>query len=381
MTFNDMKNLDFICLLILLSLCGVKAEAHNTDSSKVNFAYDVRFDMNFDNREFARNTFSNSETIFAARITPAIGFSVKQSGKIRHKVMLGADILKEFGDVRDSTLFNEMNLYYQFDKQGAKTGFSLQAGIFPRSSMEADYSEAFFSEYQKFYDNNLEGMLLKLRRPNAYFELGCDWMGKFGIRNRERFMVFSGGNGRIFPWFGYGYAAYMYHFSNSVMSKGVVDNFLVNPYLKLDMSGWTGLQAFSLNVGWIEAIQNDRKNVGKYIFSGGATVELDVRHWNAGICNKFYYGTTLMPLYYFKDSSGLMYADRLYFGDPFYRLSEREKYGYGFYNRVEAYYDLNLNDFLKMRLTAAFHFTHEKYAGCQQLVRIVFDLQELLDRK
>ena len=52
-----MKNLQFICLLILMSFCGIKAGAQSADSSKVDFVYDVRFDMDFDNREFARNKF------------------------------------------------------------------------------------------------------------------------------------------------------------------------------------------------------------------------------------------------------------------------------------------------------------------------------------
>ena len=88
-----------------------------------------------------------------------------------------------------------------------------------------------------------------------------------------------------------------------------------------------------------------------------------------------------MPLYDIADAAGVKYADSLYFGDPFYRVNDDGTLGTGLYDRVEAYYDLNVNDFLKMRVTAAFHFNHVKYAGCQQIVRLVFDLQELLDRK
>ena len=76
MIFDYMKNLHFICLLILMSFCGIKAGAQSADSSKVDFVYDVRFDMDFDNREFARNKFSPSMTIFGARLTPSVGVSV-----------------------------------------------------------------------------------------------------------------------------------------------------------------------------------------------------------------------------------------------------------------------------------------------------------------
>ena len=380
MIFDYMKNLHFICLLILMSFCGIKASAQSADSSKVNFVYDVKFDMDFDNREFAKNKFSPSMTIFGARITPSVGLSVKQDRGISHKVMLGVDAMKNFGAPDVSTLKEEVTLYYVLEKKAEKTAFSLQAGVFPRSSMEAYYSEAFFSDSLKFYDNNLEGVLLKLHRPKAYFELGCDWMGQYGANNRERFMVFSGGSGKIFPFLEYGYAAYMYHFANSGKVKGVVDNFLLNPYIKFDFAKMTGLQALSLRAGWLQTMQNDRKNLGHYMFSGGADVELDVRYWNFGVRNNFYFGKTLMPLYHVKETSGKTYSNNLYFGDPFYRVNDDGTYGAGFYNRAEVYYSLNLNEFLKLRATAAFHFNHTKYLGCQQMVRLVFDLQELLSK-
>ena len=381
MNLNNMKNIHSIFLILLLSIIGLDAFASSADSTKVDLVYDVKFDMNFDNREFARNKFSPSMTIFGARLTPAVGVSVKQPGELSHKVMLGVDVMKDFGAPADSSLFRELNLYYLLEKKAGKTAFSLQAGIFPRSSMEADYSEAFFSDSLKFYDNNLEGLMLKLRRTKAYFELGCDWMGQYGKNQRERFMVFSGGSGKIFSFMSLGYSAYMYHYANSHQVKGVVDNFLVNPYLKFDFAELTGMQALALRGGWIQNMQNDRRNLGHYLFTGGAEVELDVRHWNIGIRNNFYIGQPLMPLYNISDISGQHYGNSLYFGDPFYRLNDNGTFGNGFYDRVEAYYDLNINDFLMMKVTAAFHITHMKYAGCQQMVRLVFDLQKLMDKK
>ncbi len=375
------RNLIIISLLLLPSVCSMDLHAVGTDSTKVGFAYDVRFDMDFDNREFAKSNFSPSMTIFGARLTPSVGVSVKQPENLIHRVMLGVDVMKDFGAGRDTTLFKELNFYYLLEKQAGKTGLSLQAGIFPRSSMEAYYSEAFFSDAYKFYDNNLEGIILKLRRPKTYFELGCDWMGQYGLNRRERFMVFSGGSGKLFPFMSLGYAAYMYHYANSGKVKGVVDNFLVNPYLKVDFAYLTGMQALSLRAGWIQNMQNDRRNLGHYLFSGGADVELDLRHWNAGIRNILYVGKSLMPLYDITDAGGVRYANNLYFGDPFYRINDDGTLGAGLYDRVEAYYDLDINDFLKMHVTAAFHFTHVKYAGCQQMVRLVFDLQKLLDRQ
>ena len=97
MIFDYMKNLHFICLLILMSFCGIKADAQSADSSKVNFVYDVKFDMDFDNREFARNRFSPSMTIFGARLTPVVGLQLKERNGAHHRLMAGVDVMKDFG--------------------------------------------------------------------------------------------------------------------------------------------------------------------------------------------------------------------------------------------------------------------------------------------
>ena len=68
------------------------------DDGKVNFAYDVAFEMRFDNREFYRSDFTESMTIFGARLTPAAGLSVFQrETNMNHRLMVGIDIMKDFG--------------------------------------------------------------------------------------------------------------------------------------------------------------------------------------------------------------------------------------------------------------------------------------------
>lgn len=375
-----MKNLQVIIILLFVSLLSTELKANNSDSTRINFVYDVEFDMNFDNREFSKNKFSPSMTIFGTQLTPSIGVSVRQSDNLSHKVMLGVDVIKDFGNQGDTSFLKEMTFYYLLEKQAGKTNLSLQAGVFSRSEMQAYYSQAFFSDSLKFYDSNIEGILMKFHRPKLYLEVGCDWMGRYSKNARERFMVFSGGSGKIFPFMSLGYSAYMYHYANSEKVKGVVDNILVNPYLKFDFGDMIGMQALSLRGGWIQAMQNDRMNLGHYLFTGGAEVELDVRHWNVGLRGNLYYGKSLMPLYNIRDMGGNKYGNTLYFGDPFYRVNDDGTFGVGFYNRSEAYYDLNVSDFLKLRVTAAFHFTHKGYAGCQQMVRLVFNLEELISR-
>ena len=244
-------------LFILLILTALAAQAQ--EKPKPSFTYDVDFEMLFDNREFAKSNFTPSMTIFGARLTPKVGLALDESDGVGHRLMVGIDVMKDFGaspisklvagGETDETaarqnnigLFREMTLYYNFHKKFAKTDMEIYAGIFPRSAMEGSWSEAMFSDSLVFYDNNLEGLLLKFRRTKAYFEVGCDWMGQYGRARREKFMIFTAGEGKVLPFISLGYAGYMLHYANSQKVKGLVDNILVNPYARFDFAQKSGL--------------------------------------------------------------------------------------------------------------------------------------------
>ena len=378
-------------LLVLLS-----ASAMATEKPKVSFAYDLDFEMNFDNREFAKSRFTPSMTIFGARVTPAVGLSVAEQDGTLHRLMAGVDVMKDFGaspvseliaggqtaetarNLNNLGLFREVSLYYNLRKKVSKVDMELYAGIFPRSAMGGSYSQAFFSDSLKFYDNNLEGLLLKFRRPKAYFEVGCDWMGQYGTARRERFMIFTAGEGKVQPFMSLGYAGYMLHYANSVQAKGLVDNILLNPYACFELAEYTGLQKLSFRLGWLQAIQRDRAYEGGFVYPFGGEFDQEVRNWNVGIHNKMFYGTDMMPYYNNFDNAGLMYGAQLYFGDPFYRVHDDGATGAGFYDRLEVYYEPKLSDWLDLRVSAVFHFNGTRYSGCQQVIGLRFDLHELL---
>lgn len=389
-----MKKLSIIFIAVLLAVtAGAQIKP------KVGFAYDVDFEMNFDNREFYRSNFSQSMTIFGARLTPSVGLAVSESNGASHKIMLGIDVMKDFGaspiseliagGKTDETqtrlnnlgLFREITLYYNLKKKIAKTNMEIYAGIFPRRAMEGKYSQAFFSDSLAFYDNNLEGIIFKFLRPSAYFELGCDWMGQYGKDRREKFMIFTSGDGKVLPFMSMGYAAYMLHYANSQNAKGLVDNLLLNPYVRFELDYLTGFQEFTFRLGWLQAIQRDRVNVGGFIFPYGGEFDQHIRKWNVGIHNKAYWGMDMMPYYNGVDNAGVKYGTSLYFGDPFYRVHDDGKAGAGFYDRLEVYYEPKLGNILTLRLGALFHFHGKSYSGCQQVISLRFNLQSMLQGK
>ena len=376
------------------------------------FAYDVNFEMNFDNRENTSDL-SPSMTVFGARLTPEIGIGVTQGNGTRHRVMLGVDIMKDFGRGPDASpdglvpgnkgyanadLFREMTMYYRMDRRMGKTDFSLTAGIFPkRFSMSREYSPAFISDSLKFYDNNYEGLLLSFSRPKSCYEVGCDWMGMFGRYERERFMLFSHGRSQILSWLSLGYTAYMYHYACSSTVDGVVDNILLNPWICLDAAPVVPLQQLSLTVGWLQGAQQDRLNVGEYVFPFGAEFTFDVRKWNVGLRNRLFLGRDMMPYYDSRDAGGFKYGNSLYWGDPFYRLFSGNDSRFagagssddamplydrsrsiGIYNRLEAYYEPRIADFLYLKVGLVAHFLEAGYGGFHKQVSLIFNLQELL---
>jgi hypothetical protein len=357
--------------------------------------------MRFDNREFYKSRFSKSMTIFGSRLTPSAGIQIVQRDRTTHKIMTGIDIMKDFGaspvapsvtvpespelssSLNNKDLFKELTLWYGMKKADRQQSFELYAGIFPRRFMEGRYSQAFFSDSLAFYDNNLEGVMLQIRRPKASFVVTCDWMGQYGLDRREKFMVFSAGEGRMSSFMSLGYAAYLYHFANSYTQKGVVDNILLNPYLKFDFADVIGLQRLDVRLGWLQGLQNDRVHGDGYVFPSGGEVDLDVRNWNVGVRNRLFCGTDMMPLYNDKDNMGVKYGPELYMGDPFYRVYDDGKDGLGIYDRLEVYYEPDFkgsSKYINIRIGAIFHFNSLKYCGTQQMVTLRFNLQSLLAR-
>lgn len=360
-------------------------------------AYDVNFEMYFDNREYDRSDYAPSGTIFGARLTPEIGIAVMQPGGTRHRVMAGIDIMKDFGRspvspemtrsggatpetsarLNNWDLFKEITLYYQLACRMGRTDLTMTAGIFPKRFSQAEYPRTFFSDSVRFYDNNFEGLLLTFGRPKAYYEVGCDWMGMYGTDRRERFMIFSHGNAQLKTWLSIGYSAYMYHFAGCDNVKGVVDNILLNPWICFDFTSMVSMQKLSITLGALASGQNDRNNIGKYTFPCGAEWTFDIRKWNVGIQHRMFYGKNMMPYYANTDAEGFKYGNSLYLGDPFYRVADGD--AAGIYNRVEIYYEPHIADFVDLRIGVTGHF-HRQYSGCQQQLSLVFNLQRLMEK-
>lgn len=399
-----MKRIALIVIL-LLALLPLNAQ--------VKFAYDVTSDAYFDNIENdgGGNIYGRSETLFSARITPEVGFTAT-SGKVRpahHKVMVGVNLQKDFGSKQSiGQVFKELTFYYNLDKQvSEKCVLDINAGVFPRTVSKCRYSEAFFSDSLKFYDANHEGILFGFTRPKSNFEIGVDWLGMYGTDTftREKFMVFTAGQGTVLPWMTLGYSAYMLHYANSVEVKGLVDNILASAYIDMNFGTLIGLQRLALTAEYIQALQRDRLQVGDFTFPMGGEFTAEVRHWNVSLRNKTYVGYSLLPYYNNTDRGGIKYGNNLYMGDPYYRVApgyaaSMDGYAHndlypdgeflpkgraGVYDRLEIAWEPRIAAGLYFKIGAMFHFnggagTKFGFSGSNQVIAIRFRLEELLNK-
>lgn len=381
--------------IILAVLAAVGVQAQNT----AKFDYDVNFEYDFDNREFdaGGNLYTNSMTINAARLSPVAGLKLREYKKLQHRIMLGIDIMKNMGEsptgnadiaLNNTGLFREMLLYYSILANTGSTRIEGYAGLFPRRFSESGNSNEFLSDSLEFFDNNIEGVLLKIKRPKSLYEFSCDWLGQFGSNRRERFILSSYGNSNLNDWLSAGWMISYYHLANMEEYGGVVDNVLAQPYVRFGFEAFAPLQELSLKLSWLQGMQRERLVSDNFDFPLGGQIDFKVMNWNVGIENKAYIGKSLMPYYNNIDAGGNKYGNLLYRGDPFYRLVPKggDVNAIGFYDRLEVFYQPHISNYLDLRLSFLCHFAEGSsgniaYAGCRQRLSLIFNLDKFRNRE
>lgn len=367
---SDMRNAFFLLLLGALSL---PAAAQRPDRNLFAWEYDADFQLIFDNREFAysQDAVIPSGTLNVLVFAPTAGFSVQQSPRIHHRLTAGVELAHDFGSQTWRDLPREALLFYDAHVQARKGVFEGVAGIFPRRFLEGAYTEAFFSGYFRNTDRNLEGLLLKWRSARMYAELGCDWMGQYGYDRRERFQVISSGSWSATDWLSLGWTGSFYHYACSELAPNVVDNHLLEPWLKADFSRRTSWEELSLRAGALVGYQRDRVRSSRADVPFGGDLMLTARRWGLTLQNETYLGKSLTPLIAETDPAGVPYGAGLYFCSPAYD---------GFYDRLEFAWTPRLNRYMTMKLSARAHFGREGFLGWQQQFYLRFSLDALRHR-
>lgn len=321
------------------------------------------FETRFDNREYANNTFNESQTLFSARLTPRIGVEWQE----KNQLFLGVEMLQNFGQYtpQGDRFLSDVKplMYYRFKTANVQAN----AGIFNRKELMGDYSTAFFSDSTRFYHNRLSGFLgryLSTQRRNTYVEMAIDWEGMYSVESREMFRILSAGRYTLDRGFYFGYAFSMFHFAGSKLNENVTDNLLFNPYV-----GWefTACFDFDVKAGLLFAPQRGRSVDHEWKKPCGGQIDLTISRWGVKIENNLYLGKNLQPLRneIANPATGITYgADGLYAGEAFYATTKN------IYNRTWVGYDRTFfDDTLRVEAGMVFHYDGTGL-GTQQVVQL-----------
>lgn len=380
-----MRSIPIILLLCALAFpaAGQRRDSQRQDGrsfleelsgrNRFSWEYDADFHYIFDNREFAYSddAWIPSGTMHTLVFAPTVGFSIQQSRRVHHRLTAGVEFAHDMGSHTWADLAREPLLFYDVHVQARRGVFEALAGIFPRRYMEGIYSEAFFTGMFRNNDRNLEGLLLKWRAQRFYTELGLDWMGKYGPQTRERFQIVSAGQWHAAWWFSLGWTGSFFHYACSGQAQNVVDNHLLEPWLKMDFSRRTSWQELSAQLGGYVGYQRNRIREAQPRLPFGGELKLTARRWGVMLQNTTYFGGNLMPYFRDTDPAGLPYATNLYFGSPFYE---------GFHDLAELAWTPQLTHYLSLRLAARAYFGAEGFRGWQQICSLRLSLDALRHR-
>lgn len=350
-----------IILLLLLTATTATAAAQE-------LIVGADFATRFDNREYANNTFDQSQTLFSARLTPRIGVQWQD----KNRLMIGIDLLQNFG--QNNVFLSDVKplMYYQFTTQKVQAN----AGIFDRKELMGDYSRAIISDSTAFYHNRLSGFMGRYKsaeRRNTYVELAVDWEGMYSVQSREMFRILSAGRYTIDRGFYFGYAFSMFHFAGSKGNENVTDNLLMNPYAGWEFSAYLD---FDVKAGFLFAPQRGRSVDHDWKKPCGGQIDLKITKWGVKIENNLYLGQNLQPLAgeVANPTTGATYGqDGLYAGERFYSTTKN------IYNRTWIGYDRSFfHDTMRVEAGMVFHYDGTGL-GSQQMVKLSVDIEKLIN--
>lgn len=363
-----------ILLVVAASLMAATAQAQ--ENTKLLLG--VNFDTFFDNTEYTGTNLGESGTIFSARLTPTIGIEWNE----HNSLVVGADLFTDFGNDTKFLSKARPQLYYRFASPRVKA----YAGIFDHKEMKGYYSELFFSDAYRYYENRVQGVLGQYVGERGYAELSVDWCGMYSAEARERFRVLSAGRydiGRRRIFYA-GYALQLFHFAGSETIVGsVVDNAIVNPYIGAQFNAFFD---FDIKLHGIVTMQRDRAVETKFHVPGGALFQLRISKWGVYLDEQIYTGGNLMPYYYsapnptFASGYGAdLYAGSTLFGTRPYWETDKLSPNLFFDTRI-GYSNSFFDDTVSLNTFIAFQHDGVKL-GTRQMLQLTVNLFRDFDFK
>lgn len=335
---------------ILAAVMAVVFAASTADALEPTWHID--FDAVFDNRE-GDATFSPSKTYFFTSLAPEAGLRFSPSDRIAGGAVWVQPIGCEWEGHRISP-----TLYYRHAGSQSGSPWSFSIGMFPRRQMTEELPGFLWNDSLTYTQRNIRGVLLQYRRERGFAEAYVDWRGMQTRKQREAFnIVFYGrwhpraGN----PFFVGGHAM-MNHLArqeNGPVDQYVVDNFVVNPYIGVDLSGRTALDSLFVRTGPLLSVERDRSRGNAWEAPVGVWLEATAEWKWLGLKNSLYFGQRQFRSY---DS----FSTLLYQGEPYYQAK--------FYDRAQVYAHVYRNQYVDLLASLDFNFARSTFNFYQRLM-------------
>lgn len=360
-----MTHLDRIITLFILAClalpasgsCGeaqpttVEASCEAQPTTGLKFLWSVDFDFVFDNREG-----DVAGTIFQVQLAPEVGIGYGDHS-IKAGVVYNQPIGNEWRGHRLSP-----TAYYGY-RLGQKEGWSTALGMFGRDNLVRPMPDYIYSDSTRYTQRNIRGAMLQWRGTRErYAEAVLDWRQLQDDIRREAFEIIARGewvspNSR---WLAGGLLM-MNHLARSANAgpeQHVVDNFIANPYVGIDMRRtWPAMSEASLRVGTLAGLTRDRGD-SDWLSAAGLWLDVNAEWHGLGVHDNLYAGGRFFPLC---ERYGTL-------------LNEGEKYyASKFYNRTDLYYKIFARGPVDLRASLDLHATKEQFAFYQRvLLRVRF---------
>lgn len=320
------SNIKYPIIIVFMLIC-IKISAQE-------YHWKVGLDYFFDNTEYKKSSFIDSETMNGIWLSP-IGSVVFNE---RHSVNAGAYLLKIPGmdKIVDKA---ELSMYYQYKSRNVL----FKAGAFPRNEVLGNYNNFFFKDSVNNFIPLVQGVFWQIGNERNFFNAWFDRTGYATPTKHEHFFVGLSGQwskGLFFADF----QSYMFHNSNTrpaTTGDGVSENLQLQTTAGVrhnSENGFSGLIAAGALLGY----ERDRRFDNTLYKPVGFVARADAEMWGIGTANTFYVGDERMRL---SDTFG----GDLYWGTQFLRAKS--------YLKSEWYIHLINADWVKARFNCNLHFT------------------------
>jgi len=329
-----------IFIVVVVVLCGCIA------ANGVEPTWSVDFGSVFDNRE-GDDKMCDDKTFFFSTIVPEIGLRFSRKDRIAG----GAIWMQPLENgIKDGKLMP--TLYYRHESDSWK--FSM--GMFPRTQLRESLPGFLWCDSLAYFQHNIRGALIQYNHKCGFVDAYVDWRAMQSETRREAFNIVFHGEWRpkAKSLLVGGYAQ-MNHFAKTrhpEESQGIVDNFLVNPYMGLDFSHKTALDSLVVKAGALITIERYRGHDG-WQMPYGLWIDALFEWKYIGFKNSLYAGEKLFPLY-------SEFGPLLYQGEPYYRSD--------FYNRTDIYAHIFKNRYLDLQAQLNFNFARDNFMFYQRLI-------------